>query len=324
MPSIMNPPSPKTKIKMLEIIPKTKIDFIGKRYIFFTISAILLLSSLFSLIMKKGPKWGLDFTGGTLTEFQFKNPPSLDEIRKALLQKNIPPFEIQTVPNEGIFIIRTQFESKKESVEETTKTDEVGKIIELTLQEKFPDSSPMLLRKEFVGPTVGRHLGRQTALAFFLTFLGIIVYVAFRFHSGIWGAAGIIALIHDVFATVGIFSIANKDITVTIVAALLAIAGYSINDTIVIFDYMREQMRLRRTESQAEVINRSLNETLSRTIITNLTVFLVVLTLFFFGGEVIHDFAFAMVFGALIGTYSTIAISAPLIYEWELTRSKRK
>jgi preprotein translocase subunit SecF len=138
-----------------------------------------------------------------------------------------------------------------------------------------------------------------------------------------WGVAGVIALIHDVFLTVGLFSILNKEITVTIVAALLTIAGYSINDTIVIFDYMRERMQIHRLESLGDLINMSLNETLSRTMITGLATFFVLLAIFFFGGEVIHDFATAMVFGVLIGTYSSITIAASLIYEWQTTQSKR-
>lgn len=317
---------------MLELIPKTNIDFIGKRYIYFAISGIVLLAGLSSLIIKKGPKWGLDFTGGTLIEVRFQNPPSMEEIRKALTEKGIPSFELQSVSGQGIFIIRTQLQSKG-NVPQTDlakgattekKQDDMGLKVQTALTQTFPDRTLTILRKEFVGPTVGQHLIRQTFWAFLLTFVGIIIYVAFRFHSGIWGSAGVIAIIHDVLATVGVFSLTNKEITVTIVAALLAIAGYSINDTIVVFDYMRERLRLRRTESLNELINRSINDTLSRTIITNLTVFIVVLTLFFFGGEVIHDFAFAMVIGAIVGTYSSIAVAAPLIYEWIEVRSKKK
>lgn len=297
---------------MLELIPKTNIDFIGKRYIFFTISAILILAGIGSLVMKKGPRWGLDFTGGTLVEVKFQQPAALEEIRKALSDK-IPSFELQSVSGESVYIIRTNLENAGDE----------GQTILTALLQSFPDKAPTLLRKEFVGPTVGRHLIRQTFMAFALTFVGIIIYVAFRFHSGIWGASGVIAIVHDVLATIGIFSIMDKEITVTIVAALLTIAGYSINDTIVVFDFMRERMRLRRSESTADMVNRSINDTLSRTIITNLTVFLVVLTLYFFGGEVIHDFAFAMVFGAIVGTYSSIAVAAPIIYEWERIRSKK-
>ncbi|OGR96030.1 MAG: protein-export membrane protein SecF [Elusimicrobia bacterium RIFCSPLOWO2_01_FULL_64_13] len=316
---------------MFEIIKKTNFDFVGKRYWAFAVSGILILSGIASLVMKGGPKWGLDFTGGNLIEIQFADPPSLEEMRAALSGKGIPSFELQSVPSEGIYIVRTQLQGRRSPFGGTDPADpagprvsDMGERIRAIVAESFPDRSPVLLRKEFVGPTVGAHLFKQTSLAFILTFVGIIIYVAFRFHSGVWGVAGVVALIHDVFATIGVFSILDKEITVTVVAALLTIAGYSINDTIVIFDYLREKLRLLRTEPLNVVINRSVNDTLSRTLITNLMVLLVVLTLYFFGGEVIHDFAFAMVFGAIVGTYSSIGIATPFIYEWERVRGKRK
>ncbi len=300
---------------MLQIIPKTNFDFIGKRYVFFAISAAVILAGIASLVIKKGPKWGLDFTGGTLVEVRFQQSPSLDDLRKSLAS-TLGSFELQSVSGQNVVIIRTRLADGQ--------AQDHGQMILQTLTQTFPNQEITILRKEFVGPTVGRHLIRQTSWAFLLTFLGIIVYVAFRFHSGVWGAAGVVAIIHDVLATIGIFSILDKDITVTIVAALLTIAGYSINDTIVVFDFMRERLRLRRSESIGEMINHSVNATLSRTIITNLTVFMVVLTLYFFGGEVIHDFAFAMVFGAIVGTYSSIAVAAPIIFEWDRIRSAKK
>lgn len=301
---------------MIQIIPKTNIDFVGKRYTCFAVSAVLLLSGMASLIMKKGPRWGLDFTGGNLVEVKFDSSPSLDEIRKALSGAGIPSFEIQSVSGNGV-IVRAQLSREGEMKED------MGLKIKSALEQSFADKKPVIMRKEFVGPTVGRHLFKQTGMAFILTFIGIIIYVGFRFHSPLWGAAGVIAIIHDVLATIGIFSIMDKEITVTVVAALLTIAGYSINDTIVIFDFMREKLRLLRTEPLEKVINLSINETLSRTVITNLTVFLVVLTLFFFGGEVIHDFAFAMVFGAIVGTYSTIGVASAIIFEYTRIKSKR-
>jgi len=305
---------------MIQIIPKTNIDFIGKRYIFFTISAVLLLSGIASLIMKKGPRWGLDFTGGSLVEVKFETAPSIDQVRSALSQAGIPSFEIQSVSGQGV-IVRAQLSPGEGKTETKANT---GFTVQSVLEQSFAENKPVILRKEFVGPTVGRHLFKQTGLAFIFTFVGIIIYVGFRFHAPLWGAAGVIAIIHDVLATIGIFSILDKEITVTVVAALLTIAGYSINDTIVIFDFMREKFRLLRTEPMEKIINLSLNETLSRTLITNLTVLLVVLTLFFFGGEVIHDFAFAMVFGAIVGTYSTIGIAAAFIFEYTRIKAIRK
>ena len=303
---------------MLHLIPKTNIDFIGKRYFFFCFTGLLLLSGIISLTLKGGPRWGLDFTGGTLVEVKFKDPLSLEEVRKALTSANIPSFEIQSVSGQG-YIIRTQLVAGKDN-----KDQDVGVAIVSAITQSFPNESVDILRKEFVGPSVGKHLGRQTLTAFLLTFVGIIIYVGFRFRSGVWGVSGVFALVHDVLATVGVFSMCNKEISVTVVAALLTIAGYSITDTIVIYDFMRERLRMRKTESMGELINRSLNETLSRTIITSLTVFMVSVVLFFFGGEVIHDFAFAMVFGVAIGTYSSIAVAAPMIYEWEMHKNKAK
>jgi preprotein translocase SecF subunit len=160
-------------------------------------------------------------------------------------------------------------------------------------------------------------------MALIFSFLGIIIYVAFRFHSGIWGTAGVIGIMHDVFCVFGIFSILNKEITLTIIAALLTIAGYSINDTIVVFDRIRENLRLTPKDDFDTVINRSVNQTLSRTIITSLTVFLVGLALFFLGGEVIHDFAFAMLIGVVVGTYSSIYVCSPLVFEWEEYKKRR-
>jgi preprotein translocase SecF subunit len=260
-------------------------------------------------------------------EVKFQNPPSMEEVRKSLSSQSLPSFELQSVSGHGIFIIRTQLVNTTPSdstLNVGEETQDVGKKITLILQESFPDRPFEMLRQEFVGPSVGKHLGKQTLTAFLLTFAGIIIFVAFRFHSGTWGVSGVLAIIHDVWATVGLLSLLDKDITVTVVAALLALAGYSINDTIVVFDFMRERLRLRRTESLAEMINKSVNDTISRTVITGVSVLLVLLTLFFFGGEVIHDFALTMLFGTIVGTYSSIAIASPIIYEWELIRTKKK
>jgi preprotein translocase subunit SecF len=201
--------------------------------------------------------------------------------------------------------------------------DELTAKIKELMAQKFPGNQLTIERTEYVGPAVGSQLFKQAMLALVFSFLGIIVYVAFRFHSGVWGASGVIGIMHDVFVIFGIFSILNKELTLTIVAALLTIAGYSINDTIVVFDRIRENMRLLAKDSFASVINTSINQTLSRTIITSLTVFLVALALYFLGGEVLHDFAFAMLLGVMIGTYSSIFVCSPLVYEWEESKRRR-
>ena len=184
---------------MIELIPKTNIKFIAKRYLFFSISGAVLLAGVISLVTKRGPKWGLDFSGGNIIEFKFQKPPTIDEIRKILRDNGITSLEIQSIVGEGIFIIRTRPEAGQNT--------DMGKKIQTIFEQGFADRSPALLRKEFVGPTVGKHLGEQTLIAFLLTFAGIIVYVAFRFRSPVWGSAGVFALIHDVLATVGIFSL---------------------------------------------------------------------------------------------------------------------
>lgn len=325
---------------MLTLIQATNIDFIGKRYFCFALSLLFLGAGAVSLFMKKGPNLGIDFTGGNLVEVQFQSPLPLEEIRKTLRQNGIAKSEIQSLPDINAFIIRIQPEKESNAPPSETipasvelspaeHSDghsgvEMGKKIFSILSQSFPNNSATLLRMEYVGPAIGKHLVKQALWAIIFSFAGIILYIAIRFHSGVWGAAGILALAHDVFATVGLLSMLNIEITIPVVAALLSLAGYSINDTIVIFDRIREKMRLLRTESLSFIINKSINETLSRTILTSLTTFFVVFTLFLFGGEVIHDFAFTLLFGIIVGVYSTIGIAAALIVEWGRYAKKNK
>ncbi len=298
----------------MELFKKTSIDFVGRRYIFFFISGILILSGMLSLIFKGGPKLGIDFTGGTLTEIKFQQLPSLEQLRKIFAEQGISVFELQSFPYQHSIILRTKLSGQDES--------EVIAKIQRGLTQNFDENYFEIIRSEYVGPVIGKHLVKRASLAILLSLLGIIVYVAFRFKSALWGTAGVIALAHDVFVTAGVFSLLNKEVTILVISALLTLAGYSINDTIVIFDRMRETLHLRRNLPLGELINLSVNETLSRTIITSLTVFLVLLALFFFGGQVIHDFSFALLFGVVVGSYSTIAIATPLVYEWELRKKK--
>ncbi|MFN3967222.1 MAG: protein translocase subunit SecF, partial [Endomicrobiia bacterium] len=178
-------------------------------------------------------------------------------------------------------------------------------------------------RTEFVGPSIGRHLTKRAIYAILLSLLGIIIYVGIRFKSTVWGVSGVVALAHDVFITIGLFSVLNKEINLTVIAALLTLAGYSINDTIVIFDRIRENLSLLRKEPLEKIINTSINQTLSRTIITSLTTELVVIALFFFGGKVIHDFSLAFLFGCIIGTYSSIFVASPMVLEWINYRTRK-
>jgi preprotein translocase SecF subunit len=298
----------------VQFLQNTQINFIEKRYIFFVLSGLLILAGAVSLILKGGPNLGIDFRGGILLQLSFSQPVAINDLRATLDAAGMRNLEFQS-SSRGWVIIR----AKKSGMTQ----DEFSQKVLSSLQQKFPGNTIATERVEYVGPAVGRHLTRQAMLAIIFSLLGIIIYVAFRFHSVIWGAAGVIALAHDVFVVFGLFSIMDKEITLTVVAALLTLAGYSINDTIVIFDRIRENLRLLTKESFGNIINRSVNETLSRTIITSLTVFFVVLTLFLFGGEVIHDFALALLIGVVVGSYSTIFVASPMVYEWEQFQRKR-
>jgi preprotein translocase subunit SecF len=300
----------------MELFGKTHIDFVGKRWIGFTLSLLLLAAGVTSLIMKGGPKLGIDFTGGILMQVKFNQTVPTEDIRTTLDGAGYKGTEIQDIVNSNSVIIRIP----KSSI---AVTEEVKKI-EDALNTKLGDKGLVMERTEMVGPKVGEALSRQASLALFWSWIAIIIYVAFRFKSTVHGVAGVIALIHDVLVVLGIFSILNKEITLTVIAAFLTIVGYSINDTIVVYDRIRENTRLLRTNTLGEIINISVNDTLSRTTITSLTVVMALVALFFWGGEVIHDFSLAMLVGVLVGTYSSIAVASPLVYEWETRQAKKR
>ena len=289
------------------------IDFIGKRYLSFAFSIILIIVGIVAIVVK-GPNYGIDFTGGTLIQVTFDKEVKLDEVRSALNGSETLSFELQSIGKESIIIRAKQ----------TDKTqDEIAQIVLSLLQAKFTGSNIVIDRTEYVGPSVGKHLAKQTLYAFIFTFLGIIIYVAFRFKSGLWGFVGVLALVHDVFGTFGLIVLMGKEVNITMIAAFLTIAGFSINDTIVLYDRIRENMRLLAKENFGSIINRSINEVLSRSIITTLTVFVVSMILFLMGGEVIHDFALSMVIGTALGVYSSVFICAPLTFEWEKRKRDR-
>jgi SecD/SecF fusion protein len=288
-----------------EAFTTPSIDWISKRGAYFAFSGALMAVSLGALATK-GFNYGIDFVGGTLVEVTYTQPKTLTQFRQDLEKAGYPEADPQSFSGTQSFAVRMKGSEKMDAAAMETFLQK--------LQAADSANAMRVDRKEFVGPSVGRHLKKQALLAISLAILAIIVYVAFRFSNPLWGAAGVVAMVHDVIATAGLFSLTGREVDLVIVAAFLTIAGYSINDTIVIFDRMRERMRHHRKESLSETINMSVNETLSRTLLTNANVLVVTLVLFFFGGEVIHNFALAMVFGGFVGTYSTVAIAAPLIY----------
>ncbi|MCK5106278.1 MAG: protein translocase subunit SecF [Elusimicrobiales bacterium] len=291
---------------MIKFIHKTSIDFISKRFIFFAISGFLILSGFISMGVK-GLNFGLDFTGGTLLQVKFEKPVKIQDIRSAMKKTGLKP-GIQEFTGHTAFAIKVK--GSQENV-----NDVAEKIIS-GLKENIKNNSFIEEQRDYVGPVVGRALTKKAIFAMIFALFGIITYIAFRFSNPVWGAAGVVALAHDIFITLGALSITNREIDLVIIAALLAIGGYSINDTIVIFDRMRENIKKFPRMRLGELINQSVNETLSRTIITSLTTITVVFILFIFGGNVINNFAFAMLIGCLSGTYSTIAIASSVVYQW--------
>ncbi|MBC8415066.1 MAG: protein translocase subunit SecF [Candidatus Cloacimonetes bacterium] len=305
---------------------ETKIDFIEKRRIAFIISALFILAGIVSLMVNGGPKYSIDFTGGVSLELELspvtENAKKIDiqEIRDILAQNDIEGTEIQEIKDSSG---RTLILIKTKAVGDTK--EKVSTQIVNIITKNFPDNvnpETMIRLQEEVGPKIGEELKGKAILAIFWALLGIIIYIWWRFEFA-FGVAAVIALFHDVIITVGIFSITGKEISLPIVAALLTIVGYSLNDTIVVFDRIREDLKIYRKESYGGVINHSINETLSRTIITSLTTFVVVLSLYIFGGTVIHDFAFAILIGVAVGTYSSIFVASPLMVEYFNKRQKK-
>jgi preprotein translocase subunit SecF len=290
---------------MIRILHKTNINFIKRRFVFFAISGLVTLTGIISLSIK-GVNLGLDFTGGTMMQVKFDKPVAIEAVRSALDAAKVEA-SIQSFSDASYAI---KVKGTQENVNE--KANQI-----LAGLKTIPGAAFTEEKRDYVGPVVGRDLAKKAMFAIILSMFGIIVYIAFRFSNPVWGAAGVIGLLHDVFIALTAMSLTNREVDLVIVAAFLTIAGYSINDTIVIFDRMRENMRNFPKMMLAELINLSINECLSRTIITTMTVFITVLVLFLFGGIAINNFAFCMLIGTITGVYSTIFICSPIVYQWE-------
>lgn len=291
------------------IKPDTNIDFIGKRKLAMIFSAILILVGLTSLTIKGGPDYGIDFAGGTLVQVQFSTATDAVEVKKALSGLDLGSPVVQHFgEDKSEFLIRVE----KTSAELKGFSSQITAALEQTYEKGNVD----VRRVEMVGPQVGKDLRTKGLQALLYAMLGILVYVSWRFEFR-FAVGAIIALAHDVLITIAAFSVFGKEIDLPIIAAFLAIIGYSLNDTIIVYDRIRENLGKHHKESFAFVVNRSVNETLSRTLLTSGTTLLVVLALFVLGGGVIHNFAFAMLVGVLVGTYSSIFVASPLLIFWE-------
>jgi preprotein translocase subunit SecF len=283
------------------IKPGINIDFVGKRKLFISISLLIIAIGIVSLIVKGGPKYGIDFAGGTIVQIKFKKNVTIGNLRKSM-GKDV---SVQTFGEAGDeFLLRFS--------QSSADTEALSKNITNILVKNFGKNSYEIRRIEMVGPKIGKDLRKKGLLAVIVALIGILIYVSVRFEFR-FAVGAIIALVHDVLITLGLFSILNKEIDLTVLAAFLTIVGYSLNDTIIVYDRIRENMKKYVKGLFGNIINRSINETLSRTILTSGTTLFVVLALFVFGGGVIHDFALALLIGIVVGTYSSIYIASPIL-----------
>ncbi len=291
---------------MIEIIKGTKIDFMGKRVIALTFSAILLIIGLITIVQvaRGTANLGIDFAGGTAVQIKFNQTILLQDIRQALIDGDVVDFDLQELPTENKVLIRIK---KSEQT-----LGNLSKQIISVLSLKFSESSLVVDSTTEIGPKVGARLRQDAMWAIVAAIIGILIYITFRFQFR-FGVGATIATFHDVLAVLGIFYLTGKEINLILVSALLMIAGYSLTDSVVVFDRIRENLRFRGKKSTIEIVNQSLNEVLSRTIITSLTTFFAAFALFLLGGEVIHDFALAIMLGIAIGTYSSMFVASPIV-----------
>ena len=304
----------------MRIIKKTNIDFLGKINITTLLSFFLISGGIISMVLNGGPKLSIDFKGGTLVAVNYTAPVNIEKIRSELgsvtidgQSFNFSNAEIKYFGDESNIAVRIA--SMEEEPEQFSKkfSDKLASI--------FPDLVPVdknnfILSVEKVGPKVGAELSSDALMAILSALFLILIYVSVRFEFK-YAVGAIAALVHDVLITLGVFSILGYEVSLAVIAAFLTIVGYSLNDTIVIFDRVRENVKTTKNAPMKNIINQSINESLSRTIITSLTTFFVVLILFLFGGEVIHTFSFAMIIGVLIGTYSSIFVASPVVIKMD-------
>jgi preprotein translocase subunit SecF len=307
----------------VELFRSVNVDWLGKKWYFLAFSLIFSVAGIISMSWhwaKIGSPvpLGVDFRGGTQVQAQFTRPPDTNKIRQAMDAAGIRDAKIQAYDpsaNSQELLI-----SLPEQTDESSLDTGRQQIVN-ALQAHY--DNPFTVRNvQVVGPTVGRQLEKQAGLATLYSLLGMLVYLWFRFQL-IYGVAAVVACFHDTLITVGFFALTGQEISLTVIAAILTLVGYSMNDTIVVFDRIRENLRLSRRESLPDVVNRSINQTLSRTVLTSGLTFLTVLSLYVFGGQVLRGFSFALVVGILIGTYSSIAVAAPMLVAWQEWRAKK-
>ena len=286
----------------MRFLSKTNIDFISKQKLTGLLSIVLIIAGIASLIMKGGPLLSIDFTGGTVAQIKFEKPVELGQLRNTLSDYGFKGAEIVEFGSPDEVLIKTQF---------TGSSSEISEKLTLALGKIF-----LLRRVEAVGPKIGKELQTDALKAIGLALLLILIYITFRFDR-YYALGSVMAIIHDVLITLGIFSLLDYEINLSIIAAFLTIVGYSLNDTIVVFDRIRENIPKFMKKTLNDVVNISLNETLNRTVVTSLTTMMVVVILFLWGGKVINLFAFALIIGVFVGTYSSLFVASPVIVYFE-------
>jgi len=297
------------RLRMVQLIGQTTFDFIGKRHLCYVASLVVVAVGVAAFIARGENRYGIDFTGGLLQEYRLSEPTTPEQLRGTLSKVGLGDAVIQQFGSPTEWLIRTADDNEADIQETLSRAREA-------LQSDFAAANPELIRLERVGPAVGAILRQKAWFAIAWSMIGILVYVAFRFRHWDFGLAGAIALLHDVVIAAGALCLLGRQIDLTVIAALMTIAGFSINDTIVIYDRVRENARIHRKLKLTELINLSINETLSRTLLTSLTVIFTVLALYLFGGEVLRDFSIALLVGFVSGVYSTVYIASALVITW--------
>ena len=294
---------------MLEILGKTNFDFMGKRHLAFIFSGIMAVLGILAIVQisRGAANLGIDFAGGTAVQLKFDQPIRIDEARKVLEANGLSNAELQEFGQENKLLIRLKAS--------TTIEEKVADRVVAVFTKEFSSNHFVVDSSTEIGPTIGQKLQQDALIAVAISFAGIILYVAARFELR-FGIAAALATFHDVLAVLGAFYVLDKEITLLVITALLTLAGYSMTDTVVVFDRIRENLRMRRRESEEMIINNAVNQVLSRTIVTSLTVVLVLIPLTVAGGEVLHDFSLALLWGVIFGTYSSVFVASPLLLLW--------
>lgn len=305
----------------MQFFSKLNINFIGQRKYGYIISTTLIVIGLIFLVLRGGPNYGVDFRGGVSIRVQFPEDITLENVRNSLNNIGLGKSELKESRKEEDGVILEEFIIRVPVIPETGG---VGDFVIAHFKSEFGEGKVNVQSIDEVGPKVGKELRRSAIYAIIISLVVILFYIRIRFKNFRFAVGAIIPLFHDVLITLGVFSILNIEISLPIVAAFLTIVGYSLNDTIVVFDRIRENLKTLRKEKYDHIINVSINETLSRTIVTSITTLFVVLILFFFGGDVIHNFAFALIIGIIIGTYSSIFVASPILIEWENRIAKQE